>query len=56
MSEAVFHQILKKAKEATQLEEPRIRAQMAVLSDRVKGDFFKQYEQDLRSGIRSFDE
>lgn len=49
MKEDAFHGLLLKAKEAASLEEPRLRAYMASLSNKLKGDFYKEYENDLRS-------
>lgn len=50
MREDTFHDLLDKVKEASKLEEPRLRVAMATLSDNLKGDFYKQYENDLRAG------
>ena len=55
MREDTFHDLLQKAKEAASLEEPRLRAVMASLSNKLKGDFYKKYESDLRSGAVTVD-
>jgi hypothetical protein len=54
MHEETFHGLLGKTKEAAEFEEPRLRVAMASLSNRLKGDFYKQYETDLRSGTVTF--
>jgi hypothetical protein len=54
MHEDTFHGLLEKAKEAAEFEEPRLRVAMASLSNHLKGDFYKQYENDLRNGTATF--
>jgi hypothetical protein len=51
MKEEAFHEILSKARDAASMEEPRLRALMATLSNNLKGDFYKQYETELRNGF-----
>jgi hypothetical protein len=55
MHQDTFHGLLEKAKEAAGFEEPRLRAAMASLSNHLKGDFYKQYENELRNGTTVFE-
>jgi hypothetical protein len=54
MREDTFHQLLDKTKEASAMEEPRLRVAMATLSDQLKGDFYKKYENELKAGKVAF--
>jgi hypothetical protein len=54
MHEDTFYGLLEKAKQAAGFEEPRLRVAMASLSNNLKGDFYKQYENDLRKGTIVF--
>lgn len=50
LDERTFHELLDKAKEASNMEEPRLRALMASLSNQLKGDFYKQYQRQAQPG------
>lgn len=47
MREDVFHDLMAKVKEANSLEEGRRQALAVDMSNRLKGDFYKQYEREL---------
>ena len=50
MRDEVFHDVMLRAKEMQSVDEARARVMMSGLSDRLKGDNFKQYETDFASG------
>lgn len=50
MREQVFHDVMERAKKIREVDESRSRAMMADLSNRLKGDNYKQYEAELTSG------
>ena len=50
MRENVFHDVMKRAKKIRGVDESRARAMMEDLSNRLKGDNYKQYESELISG------
>jgi hypothetical protein len=48
MRDDVFKIVVGRVKEAYQVSDARARATVGELSDKLKGDFFKQYETELR--------
>jgi hypothetical protein len=46
MREDIFHDAMTKMSEASAIDDSRARVMMADLSNRLKGDFFKQYEKE----------
>lgn len=48
MRDDVFKQVVQKVKESYQISEARARATVGELSDKLKGDYFKRYEVELR--------
>ena len=50
MREEIFRKVLGRAKEVHAVDEPRARAMMAEMVNRLKGDNYKQYENDLMAG------
>jgi hypothetical protein len=44
MREDIFHHVMTKAWEAYEVDDARARVMMGELSNRLKDDFFKQYE------------
>ena len=49
MREDLFHELMRKAKDVTSVDDARVRVMMNEYSDRLKGDFYKQYEVELTS-------
>ena len=47
MREDLFHQLMQNVKEAMSVDDSRARVMMSEYSDRLKGDFYKQYEIEL---------
>ncbi|TCP31939.1 hypothetical protein EV659_11015 [Rhodothalassium salexigens DSM 2132] len=52
MRDDVFKDVVKKVKESYEISEARARATVGELSDKLKGDFFKRYESELREQRR----
>lgn len=50
MREDLFHGLMKDAKDAMEVDDARARVMMGEYSDRLKGDFFKEYESELAGG------
>ena len=48
MRDDVFKIVVQQVKEAYEVGEARARAKVGELSDKLKGDFFKRYEAELR--------
>lgn len=46
MREDVFHDVMRRLDEASQIDDARAKVAMSDLSNRLKGDFFKRYEVD----------
>lgn len=53
MREETFHQLLDKARAVSKMEPARIGAVMGSMSDELKGDFYKRYDNDARAGIKA---
>ncbi len=50
MREEVFHDVMVKIKEVQQVDDARAKVMAADMSNKLKGDHFKQYESDWSSG------
>ena len=50
MREEVFHDVMRRVDDALAIDDARARVMMGQLSNRLKGDFFKQYEVDWKRG------
>jgi len=50
IDEDIFRDVMAKAKALRAVDEPRVKVMMAQMSNRLKGDNFKRYEVDLKSG------
>ena len=54
MRPSLFHKIMRRAKEVMEVDDARARVMMGQYSNRLKGDFFKQYEVELTSDGQVF--
>lgn len=50
MKDSVFHALMQKAKELNDVDDARARVMMGNLADKLKGDYFKQYEEEFSYG------
>lgn len=51
MRDEVFHDVMNRTKKVKLVDEARAQAMMTNLSNRLKGDNFKKYEAELKSGL-----
>jgi len=51
MREDIFHDVIGRAKQMKSVDDARAKVMMADMSNKLKGDSFKQYEIDLASGV-----
>ena len=49
----IFHDVMQKAKDMREVDEPRAKTMMAQLSNELKGDNFKVYESEWKSEVMS---